>query len=265
MEELLDAIDRFLSVPNRQLLERRLDDLETRLESDMAAAFRQQGTAFQAGFDEEDWETDWGSALDGAAAATVGAFADPIVSAAGQAMVRGAEDAAAELDIEIDFKLDNPRAVEYLRQHGAEQVSKINDTTRSRLRTLIADGVEQHLSYDQIARQIIAEYNEFAVGRPQQHIDSRAHLIATTEIGNAYSFGNMFVAQQLKQSGLRMEKKWLTVHDGKVCSELCAANEQQEWIPVDDEFQSGHQHPLAHPACRCSCLYRRVAVAAGAS
>ena len=28
-------------------------------------------------------------------------------------------------------------------------------------------------------------------------------------------------------------------------------NEEQGTIPVDQEFQSGHMHPLGHPRCRC--------------
>ena len=45
MDKLLEAIDRFLSVPDRRLLERRLDDLEASLEAAMATAFHQQGAA----------------------------------------------------------------------------------------------------------------------------------------------------------------------------------------------------------------------------
>ena len=77
-----------------------------------------------------------------------------------------------------------------------------------------------------------------------------------TEIGDAYAEGNLIVAQELAAAGIEMEKAWSTVGDDKV-SELCAGNEAQGWIPLEDAFQSGHQRPLGHPGCRCDLRTRR--------
>jgi len=90
-------------------------------------------------------------------------------------------------------------------------------------------------------------------------------MVAVTEIGNALEAGSAITAKELQDAGLVMEKSWLTVGDDRVCSEECELNEAQGWIPLDEPFASGHMHPLAHPACRCTALQRRVAgVARGA-
>ena len=104
-------------------------------------------------------------------------------------------------------------------------------------------------------------FEEFAVGKPQKHIDSRAHLIAITEIGEAYEVGNATVADDLRQAGLPMEKSWLHSRDGKV-SDGCLRNAEDGWIPIEQAFTSGHMHPLRFPGCRCAALYRRIGAGA---
>jgi len=152
-------------------------------------------------------------------------------------MLTGAAVSSAALSIGTSFTLENPRAVAYLAEHGADLVADINSTTRDYIRTVIRDGVDSGMSYNEMARAISDRYTEFAVGRPQLHIASRAHGIAVTEAGMAYEAGNRI--------------------DERVSAE-CAANEQQGWIPIKKAFASGHQEPLAHPYCRCTALYQRV-------
>jgi hypothetical protein len=94
------------------------------------------------------------------------------------------------------------------------------------------------------------------MGMPQQHIDSRAHLVAVTETGNAYAEGQLEVAQELAAAGIEMEKAWITVGDDRV-TEGCRENEAAGWIGLDDPFPSGHQRPLRFPGCRCDLLTRR--------
>ena len=81
-------------------------------------------------------------------------------------------------------------------------------------------------------------------------------LVAVTEVGNAYEAGTAGTIRQLEQTGLAMEKSWLTVGDDRVDDE-CAGNEAAGWIPATAAFPSGHDRPLAHPACRCTLLFRR--------
>jgi len=99
-----------------------------------------------------------------------------------------------------------------------------------------------------MAKAISDRYGMFRVGQPQLHIDSRAHLIAVQEAGQAFEYGNMVVAQDLRNAGLEMEKSYLTVGDDRV-SELCRGNEADGWIPLDQSFSSGAASAPGHVAC----------------
>ncbi len=101
----------------------------------------------------------------------------------------------------------------------------IDDTTRQYIKTIITEGVDKGWSYNQMAKAISDRYAEFRVGRPQAHIASRAHMIAVTERGNAYSAGNAMVAEDLAASGLDMQKEGV-ITGGEFC-ELCLGNEAQ--------------------------------------
>jgi hypothetical protein len=123
------------------------------------------------------------------------------------------------------------------------------------LNTILTQAADEGWSYQRTAEAIIDRYKEFAIGKPQEHIDSRAHLIAVTEVGNAYVEGNMIVARDLQDAGVEMEKAWSTVGDSKVTEE-CKANEAQGFIPIDQPFLSGDMRPLRFPGCRCDLLTR---------
>lgn len=179
-----------------------------------------------------------------------------ITTVAGKAILSAAGHRIADLGVDLAFDLNNPRAVEYLELHAAERVTKINETTRARIATIVTKGTEEGWSYNQMAKEIKGRFKEFAVGKPQQHIDSRAHLVAVTETANAYEEGNRIVAQKMQQMGLQMEKSWLTVGDDRV-SEGCQTNQNAGWIGLDQDFPSGHQRSPRFPGCRCDILYRR--------
>ncbi|MCX6024011.1 MAG: hypothetical protein NTZ05_20225 [Chloroflexi bacterium] len=83
-----------------------------------------------------------------------------------------------------------------------------------------------------------------------------ANGIVAHNCGEAYEHGNMLVAQDLAGAGLDMEKSWLIVGDERVDEPVCGGNAAEDWIPLDQAFASGHQHPLGHPGCRCTLLSR---------
>lgn len=188
--------------------------------------------------------------------ATLQLFEEPIQALVEAAIQSGARAAIADLGADISFSLENPRAVAFLERYGAERVTMINRTTREAIRQMVARGVDLGLSYDQVAEEISSRFREFAVGKPQLHIDSRAHLVAVQEAGEAYEEGNVIVGRDLQAAGIQMEKRWLTVQDDRV-SELCRTNESAGWIPMEQSFPSGHDRPLGHVACRCTALYQR--------
>ena len=275
--DLLNATDRFLGEARAISAERRKAQLELALQQEVAALFLRQGDMFLRKFAKlrevwpvqeaatfappytpPSWEAFWRDVSDG----TKDAFENMLDNAIRASMVIGGESLANNLALGASFDLRHPYAERYLWEHGAVNVTNINKTTEDYIRTVVAQGAEEGWSYDRVARAITDRFAEFAVGRPQQHIDSRAHLVAVTEVGMAYEAGNRTVANSLSEMGLQMEKSWLTAGDNRVCSDECernqnAAPENSGWIPIDEPFPSGHQQPLAHPACRCAALYRR--------
>ena len=207
-------------------------------------------------------QSGWLEVWDQVAAETMDLLLEPVQAAAAAGLTEGATALAKQLEIDTGFDLTNPRAVDYLAEHGADLIRGINDTTRERIREIVRQGAEEGASYTEVANRIGAEFKAFA--GPSNIIDillnsvkrSRAELVAITELGNAYEAGNRIVIDDLTAGGLEMEKQWWTVHDDRV-SDGCQENQDAGWIPAADAFPSGHQQPLRFPGCRCTCLYRR--------
>lgn len=259
---------------------RKLEPIARRLELSLRKAFRaqqvrflrefrrQMRSRFAEGFEGHDaflstplkeaftpaeWWTIWYEV----ASSTSQLLIVPIEEGVRRALLTGGVQAV--LGMGIRFDLANPRAVRYMQDYGALRVTRINEETRTQLQTILDAAVNDGWSYSRTAEAITAKFEQFAAGSPLEHIDSRAHLVAVTEIGDAYTEANLIVAQDLQAAGIDMEKFWSTVGDDKVSQTVCLPNEQQGWIPVSQEFQSGHQRPLGHPGCRCDLLTRRKA------
>jgi hypothetical protein len=273
LADLLPALDAFLEAAAAVTAQRRkarlLAPIRAKMEAAMQAAFKQQGAAFLAKFaklkpkfpklqeaDPGEAAIDWGPLFDEAALSTIQAFAEPIDMFVQAALLAGARQQIGELKADISFDLKNPRAVAWLKGHALEAARQIQGTTRDYIMAIVVQGVAEGWSYDRMAEAITARYSEFAEGRPQEHIASRAHGIAVYEAGMAYESGSRAVVDDLMAAGLTMEHSWLTVGDDRVEQE-CRDNEAQGWIPADQPFQSGHMNPLAHYACRCTGLSRR--------
>lgn len=273
-----DAI-RFMEAVKRANWRAQLERSERKLELSMRKAFKEQGRVFVRGLrkfkdrfteaaqvashfgddvktlDESIPPTEWMFVFYESAKKTFGLFEKPIDTAAQESLKLGAAHLIAEIGMNISFDLKNPRAVTYLEKYGAAQVTKINETTREYLNTIMTQAGNEGWSYQRTAEAITDRFAEFAIGKPQAHIDSRAHLIAVTETGNAYAEGNLMVAKDLQEAGINMEKAWSTVGDDRVSAE-CKANEDQGYIAIDKPFLSGHQRPLRFPGCRCDLLTR---------
>jgi hypothetical protein len=274
--DLLPILDRFLEAVARTRREKALAQETAKAERAIGQAFKEQGRVFL-----ESWERavrraglregppppppppvdpalalSWEPAFSDAEIASLQLFEEPIQALVEAAIQSGARAAIADLKADISFNLANPRAVAFLEQYGAERVAMINQTTREAIRQMVARGVDLGLSYDQVAEEISSRFREFAGGKPQLHIDSRAHLVAVQEAGEAYEEGNVIVGRDLQAAGIQMEKRWLTVRDERV-SELCRTNAAAGWIPLEQSFPSGHDRPLGHVACRCTALYQR--------
>jgi hypothetical protein len=272
--ELIGVLDRFLERVRMTRRERVLRPTVATMEKAVSQAFRTQGRRLieesrvlegargegrgAAGVVlREAWTIeDWLRLFDLVSGETVDLFFTPIQAGVAEALLAGASEVIGMINVDYAFGLANPRAVAYLEAHGYGLISQIDSVTRGNIATIVNNGTAEGWSYNRVAREISSLYSEMAIGKPQQHIDSRAHLIAVTEAGNGYEEGNLTVVRDLEDAGLRMEKKWLTVGDDRV-SDGCQANQDEGWIPVAQAFQSGHARPLRFPGCRCTTEYRR--------
>jgi hypothetical protein len=265
---LLPALDALLEAEREVERQRLLEPLERELEYELMSAFAEQERRFMRLFgtlrlqwpDPFLWEAieprDWEPLFTAAELATLRLFLRPLNAMARQAMQHGARAAIADVGLGLSFDLAHPEAVAYLR-NAPLRIAGINETTRTEIRRILANGAEQGWSYDRVAREIQQKFASFRTASPQLHIRSRAHLIAVTETGDAYVAGNMAVGHDLARAGLRMEKQWLDTGDERECP-VCQSNAADGWIPLDQAFSSGHGGPTAHPACRCDVQQRAV-------
>jgi Phage Mu protein F like protein. len=263
-KRLLEALDRFLEAVHDIERQRALGALVKTLEAALAKAFHEQGKLFLGRLGKAVKPDDpaelaslaWEAAWLEVAEKTAPAMAKAVDAAARKALLAGAARQIAELGLALSFDLKNPRAVAFLQDYGATRITKVNDTTKEIIRGILVQGVEEGQSYNKIAQAISERFHEFAVGKPQEHIDSRAHLVAVTETANAYEEGNMIVAREIRDAGIELEKHWLTVGDERV-SDGCQENEEAGWIPLDEPFPSGDDRPPRFPGCRCDLQIRR--------
>lgn len=267
--DLTAVLEQFLETAANSKRLRAKAAIEAKLEKAMAATFRRQGkwfvkalkkadSRFQEAMEIDSFDAIW----NGEPTAIRQAFIRSIQNATQEALLLGGagliDDIRKTMTFEsaISFDLKNPRAVAWLKGRAAERVTMIDETTKNTVAGIVNQGIKSGTSYNDIARQLIEKFDHFAIGKPQEHIDSRAHLIAVTEVGEAYAEGNLQAGQELQSAGIAMEKAWSTSADERV-SDGCRDNAAVGWIPINDAFPSGHQRPLRFPGCRCDILMRR--------
>lgn len=192
--------------------------------------------------------------FDEVTAATEGEFSGMTKAQTKRAIARGINKGIA--DLQTAFNLANPAAQAWLNENAAWMVQHVNDATRNGLRQMLTAAREAGYSYDKTVRMMVREYGALSAARPQQHIRDRATLIATNETAKAYEKGTRLVVDKLMASGLVMEKRWLTAGGGRV-DPVCAGFESDGYIAADEAFGGMTSEPPAHPACRCTLLYRR--------
>lgn len=180
---------------------------------------------------------------------------DAMAMALMDGMAGGYLEQATSFGIDLAFKLPNERATAWAKENAAKRVTQINATTKDEIRGLITRGLEEGKSYGEVAREIKGRFAEFAEGRPQEHIASRAELVAVNENAEAYEEGGLSLARDVEAAGIEMEKQWY-VSEGQTPCDLCIENGNSDWIPLGETYPSGHEHPPGHPACLCLGLHR---------
>ena len=148
----------------------------------------------------------------------------------------------------INFSLDNPRAIIFIKEHGEELLPGFEKNTRIQLVNILLKAMDEGWSYNRTAQVISNQLPNIKFEQAAQ--------IANSVIGNAYEESNMIIARDMQSAGLQMVKFWDTVGDGHVCDK-CKQNEKVGWISLNSPFPTGHQRPLAHDGCRCNMKTKR--------
>jgi hypothetical protein len=124
-----------------------------------------------------------------------------------------------------------------LDQAGAT-IKGMNETTVSRVGTVIADGLRRGASSGSLAKDLVQSGIEGLLADP-----SRALAIANTEMSRALNVSSM---NYYTDSGVE-KVEWLAL---EAC-ELCGQNADAGAIPLGEVFPSGDTEPPGHPNCRC--------------
>ena len=133
------------------------------------------------------------------------------------------------------LKLANEKAIEWAQKNAAEKITDIEQTTRSDIRDLVTEAMENGWSNDDLANKLEDSW---------AFSPERAEMIARTETAFADLKGNIELS---KAAGVE-RVQWLA-SDGACddCEEL-----NGEDAPVDGEFKDGTPaDEPAHPNCRC--------------
>jgi len=247
---------------SRRSIDKALIPLQTTLEQKIAVIFKRQGLAVlkklgtMRSYFSESAASDFDDLFDDATLDTSTDMIDILQSSIEAAVLKGGKALIRDFKASVNFSLTNPRAIAYTQNYAATAITGIDSTTKDDIRRIVLAGISDGASYSEVASNIKARYTQYAVGVPQRHIRSRAELIAVTEIGNAYQAGNLAGARVMSDSGLKMQKYWLTSGDDRV-SQGCKDNQTDGWIDLNAAHSSGDQTPLRFPGCRCVEQYRR--------
>jgi SPP1 gp7 family putative phage head morphogenesis protein len=148
--------------------------------------------------------------------------------------VFGVRKAALEMTM---WELANNAAADWALSYGYELVRGLLSTTRDRLQREVAEYIRNSETIGELTRRI-ASGEIFG--------ESRARMIAVTEVTRAYAEGNRAA---WKASGVIEGREWRTNADELVCP-VCGPLAGQV-AGLDENFGDGISGPPAHPRCRC--------------
>uniref|UniRef100_A0A6H1Z6N5 Putative capsid morphogenesis protein n=1 Tax=viral metagenome TaxID=1070528 RepID=A0A6H1Z6N5_9ZZZZ len=227
-----------------------------------AALFRKQGSEFMARFErlagyfhEAAADRDLADAFSEIFAVTREEAEDAMARSLLGGLQLGYEAEASKFGIEVAFKMKPERAVAWANANAATKVARVNTTTEDTIRRLVTKGIEEGKSYSEVARQIKGGFDEFAGGQPQEHIRSRAELVAVQENAMAYEAGQSQLVSEIEAVGIRMEKS-IDGPDDDLTSGICRDALAMGWVPMDTVFPGGEMTAPLHVACRHSTAYR---------
>lgn len=149
------------------------------------------------------------------------------------------KQALSQLETDVSFDLQNPRADEWLKTNALNHAKSIVATLKDEAKSRILAGLKEGLGSEDIASTLSDFFDSQS--------SWRALRIARTEVISGYAEGSI---EGYRQSGIVQMKRWITASDDKVDDE-CAQNELDGPISLDASFSSGVDAPPVHPNCRC--------------
>lgn len=125
------------------------------------------------------------------------------------------------------FDMYNEAVKDHLEDFSGDRITKINDTTRDKIRKALGEGVDNGEDTGDLAKRIKAVFAEAST--------SRAKTIARTEVMRSSNFASL---QGYKQSGLVEKKEWIDTPDDRTREDHVYLGEQPP-IDIDDDFEVG--------------------------
>lgn len=143
--------------------------------------------------------------------------------------------------------IDNDLAVVWAKDHSAELITQITETTQKRINKLVADAVAGDIWKTDLIYTLKTDYAFSAY---------RASFVASNEIGTAY------MRWKQMQFNKYQKEYWLVgymkrvSHRDAVTTELCLENDNAWWILYNQAFPSWDTEPPRFPWCRCNIDYK---------
>ncbi len=221
---------------------------------------------------------------------TVKRLLDPLL---GRTFALGVSLGAELIGVEegpLGFDLKNPLSIAWVREHGAELVTELTDSTRAGVRALVLRSQEQGIAPTDLAEEIrrvvglhsrqieaVAKFRARLVeggesaARVERRVakyadallDYRAMNIARTETINASSAGQEALWQAAANEGLldreETTRVWSTAQDDRVDIKICESLDEAETsldAPFEHPNGEAYFRPPAHPGCRCAVVLR---------
>lgn len=146
----------------------------------------------------------------------------------------------------FEFDKSNPAAQQWVKDHAAETIDGINESTRQAINDLVAQEFDGEFDVDELANRIGDLIGD----------DARAETIARTETISASVNGQQELWDQAVEEGLLTgteSQEWIITPDDRLCP-ICEAIEGQT-VPLGEPFVTDDGEvdgPPAHPRCRCA-------------
>jgi len=150
--------------------------------------------------------------------------------------------ALAELEVTVACDVLSPHVVDWLKEHAAEAVTGIGETTQKALNKTLLEGIENGESIKKLTERVKAEYKNLELE------EWRAKRIAMQETKSASGRGNF---EGIKQSGLTGKKGILL---GPRPCPLCLDFEGRGLIDLNDTW-GGFDCPTFHIGCMCDMYF----------